>query len=321
MQRAYGAGTGPNTDAATALLDKIKAGKVTDGFKPADVYLKGWAHLGTPEAVKMAAALLCDLGHLRRIDTKSGAAGGRPSTTYQINPKTTGKGASDGLPRTSQEIHKHGGRHPKKPKQPRDGGFLGSLGAPPGPFQKIEGATAANDPGRKQTVAHAAEALPDHPAPAKAHSKRAESAQKPAVPSCKTCRHLRRPGLSDGHCGGRDDLPHAYTAGHPLRRLPDDGGASCTTWELVDSKVSARVAAGDSMKPPTLERRRCLGCRLLQPINGALECLDLIRWHQGTAGPAVQAAHAAHRRQAHGRGLATHRARARGITHRKPSPS
>jgi len=38
------------------------------------------------------------------------------------------------------------------------------------------------------------------------------------------------------------------------------------------------------MKPPTLhpERRRCLGCRLLQPINGALECLDLIRWHQGT---------------------------------------
>lgn len=49
--------------------------------------------------------------------------------------------------------------------------------------------------------------------------------------SCRTCRHLKRPGLSDGHCGGRDDLPPAYTAGHPLRRLPDDGGASCTTWE------------------------------------------------------------------------------------------
>lgn len=90
--RAYGAGTGPNTDAATALLAKIQAGKVVDGFKPADVYLKGWAHLGTPEAVHAAARLLCDLGHLRRVDTKSGAAGGRPSTTYQINPKTTGKG-------------------------------------------------------------------------------------------------------------------------------------------------------------------------------------------------------------------------------------
>lgn len=90
--RAYGAGAGPNTDAASALLAKIQAGKVADGFKAADVYLKGWAHLGTPEAVKMAAALLCDLGHLRRVDTKPGAAGGRPSTTYQINPKTNGKG-------------------------------------------------------------------------------------------------------------------------------------------------------------------------------------------------------------------------------------
>lgn len=49
--------------------------------------------------------------------------------------------------------------------------------------------------------------------------------------SCRTCRHLHRPGLSDGHCGGRDDLPPAYTATHPLRRLPDDGGASCTAWD------------------------------------------------------------------------------------------
>ena len=54
--------------------------------------------------------------------------------------------------------------------------------------------------------------------------------QEPAR-SCRTCRHLKRPGLSDGHCGGRDDLPAAYGPGHPLRRLPDDGGASCTTWE------------------------------------------------------------------------------------------
>ena len=92
--RAYGAGTGPNTDAATALLDKIKAGKVADGFSPRDVYLKGWAHLGTPEAVKAAAALLCDLGHLRRIDSKPGSAGGRPTASYQINPKTSGKEAN-----------------------------------------------------------------------------------------------------------------------------------------------------------------------------------------------------------------------------------
>ena len=116
-------------------------------------------------------------------------------------------------------------------QNPESRGFVGFEGTPPGPFQKIEGAKAANDPGRKQTLAHAAEVLPDHPAALQSARQSAqESAEKSAVPSCKTCRHLHRPGLSGGHCGGRDDLPHAYTAGHPLRRLPDDGGANCTTW-------------------------------------------------------------------------------------------
>ena len=54
--------------------------------------------------------------------------------------------------------------------------------------------------------------------------------QEPAR-SCRTCRHLKRPGLSDGHCSGRDDLRPAYSDGHPLRRLPDDRGARCTTWD------------------------------------------------------------------------------------------
>lgn len=60
-----------------------------------------------------------------------------------------------------------------------------------------------------------------------------ESAPKTTAPSCKTCQHLRRPGLAAGYCGGRDDLPPAYTAGHPLRSLPDDQGKNCRTWELV----------------------------------------------------------------------------------------
>ena len=52
--------------------------------------------------------------------------------------------------------------------------------------------------------------------------------------SCRTCRHLKRPGLSNGHCSGRDDLPHAYTAEHPLRRLPNDHGASCTSYNAEE---------------------------------------------------------------------------------------
>lgn len=120
----------------------------------------------------------------------------------------------------------------KNQNNPEMEGFLGSLGTPPAPFQKIDGAQAANDPGQKQFLAHAAEAQPDHPAPRQSARQSAqESPLKTTAPSCRTCRHLKRPGLSPGYCGERGDLPPAYGPGHPLRRLPDDRGASCGTWE------------------------------------------------------------------------------------------
>jgi len=86
--RAYGAGTGLATEGAIALLAKISAGKVRDGFRPADVYLKGWTYLNSPEAVQAAIRILCDLGHLRRLEFRPGANGGRPSVIYHINPAT-----------------------------------------------------------------------------------------------------------------------------------------------------------------------------------------------------------------------------------------
>ena len=52
---------------------------------------------------------------------------------------------------------------------------------------------------------------------------------------CSTCRHRRRPGLSAGYCGGgRDDLPAAYGLHHPLRKLPDDQGAGCTSYQTIE---------------------------------------------------------------------------------------
>lgn len=84
-ERAYGAGTQLDTDAATTLLKKIKAGNLGSAFSARDVYLKGWSLLGTPEAVHAAAKILCDLHHLRRFDTKP-PGGGRPSIVYEINP-------------------------------------------------------------------------------------------------------------------------------------------------------------------------------------------------------------------------------------------
>lgn len=48
---------------------------------------------------------------------------------------------------------------------------------------------------------------------------------------CVSCCHLRKPGRVDvGYCVGREDLPPAYGANHPLRTLPDDKGESCKAW-------------------------------------------------------------------------------------------
>lgn len=52
------------------------------------------------------------------------------------------------------------------------------------------------------------------------------------LPACRSCAHFARPGLSDGLCGGRPDLPPAFGPEHPLRRLPPNHGADCHAWAL-----------------------------------------------------------------------------------------
>lgn len=85
--RAYAAGTRVDTEAAAALLRRIRSKSLQNDFLVRDVYRQGWAHLGTPEAVKAAAALLCDLNHLRAVVDKQNG-GGRPTVRFEINPKT-----------------------------------------------------------------------------------------------------------------------------------------------------------------------------------------------------------------------------------------
>lgn len=54
---------------------------------------------------------------------------------------------------------------------------------------------------------------------------------RPVARDCASCGGWFRPGQSAGYCGGgRDDLPPAYGAEHPLRRLPADRGAGCAVW-------------------------------------------------------------------------------------------
>ncbi|MEP6605768.1 MAG: DUF3987 domain-containing protein [Nitrosospira sp.] len=87
-ERAFSCSTRPDTRHARALLAKIKEEVVVDGFKPADVYLKGWSLLDQ-EGVKRASDLLCDFGYLLRVE-KRPKGSGRPSITYRINPNARG---------------------------------------------------------------------------------------------------------------------------------------------------------------------------------------------------------------------------------------
>ncbi len=83
-ERAYSCTTRPDTRHARALLAKITDGSITEGFKPADVYLKGWSLLDRPGTAK-ATDLLTELGHLLPDENRS--TGGRPSLTFHINPQ------------------------------------------------------------------------------------------------------------------------------------------------------------------------------------------------------------------------------------------
>lgn len=85
-ERLYSVAVMPETAGAHALLAKIRAGKLADGFTPRNVVVKGWAGLATVEAVRKAADLLADFDWLERDVTPPGRAGGRPSESYRINP-------------------------------------------------------------------------------------------------------------------------------------------------------------------------------------------------------------------------------------------
>lgn len=92
--RLYAAAATPETTDAAALLAKIKGGKLADrdgvilgSFTPRQIAQKCWAGLGTPDAVRKAADVLADFDWLRRELVTGGAAGGRPSDRYTVNPR------------------------------------------------------------------------------------------------------------------------------------------------------------------------------------------------------------------------------------------
>lgn len=88
--RVYGSATEGETAAATAILKHIKAGSLDDGFTVRDILRRTWVHLPDSEQVTAGLSLLCDLDYLVAEQLPIGPQGGRPKTTYTINPKVKG---------------------------------------------------------------------------------------------------------------------------------------------------------------------------------------------------------------------------------------
>lgn len=111
---------------------------------------------------------------------------------------------------------------------------------------------------------------------------------------CRDCIHFSLPGLSNGYCAGRDDLPPAYGLNHPLRKLPDDDGKSCGKFQSTAEPIAdmpaktlssfcheAAVDRNSSILPTIADaddRRTCQQClnlrgrvcSIAKPERGAL---------------------------------------------------
>lgn len=88
MRRCYGLLIDEGGRAAQALAEKVRQGKLVDGFTAREVGRKKWQHLGRNEVVLQALEWLEDDGWLRSYDDcGTGPGGGRRTVRYLINPK------------------------------------------------------------------------------------------------------------------------------------------------------------------------------------------------------------------------------------------
>lgn len=87
-RRCYGLLTDDGLRAAQALADKVRQGKLADGFTARDVRRNQWRGLTTDEAVQAALDWLEDEGWLRADEVGgAGPGSGRRTWRYFINPK------------------------------------------------------------------------------------------------------------------------------------------------------------------------------------------------------------------------------------------
>jgi hypothetical protein len=86
-RRVYRSSSEGELAAAKAILARIRAGDLNEGFTARDVHQHDWAHLTERDQVGAGLNLLVELGHLADLAAPSGPQGSRPKVTYRINPR------------------------------------------------------------------------------------------------------------------------------------------------------------------------------------------------------------------------------------------
>jgi putative DNA primase/helicase len=82
-KRAYAAGTEAETATAKTIIAHIRKGDLPDGFTARDLWRNKWSGLDDLDQVKVSLDLLSDFDWLAPATIQTG---GRPRTTYSVNP-------------------------------------------------------------------------------------------------------------------------------------------------------------------------------------------------------------------------------------------
>jgi len=84
-RRIYHTATNRSRQSAIALVNKIKAGRLRDGFTRSDVLTSEWAGLRTADEINAALTVLVDFNWIVAIQDRG--TGGRPAEHFYLNPK------------------------------------------------------------------------------------------------------------------------------------------------------------------------------------------------------------------------------------------